>query len=50
MENSQTETAKEVEFCPLCKTALTVVNVHGHYQCSVCNTIVNDCCNGEKAS
>lgn len=49
MENTETETVKELEFCPLCKTALTVVNVHGHYQCVTCKVVVSECCSGERA-
>ena len=49
MENSETETAKEVERCMVCSTALTVVNVHGHYQCVTCGAVTSECCNGERA-
>ena len=49
MENSDTETAKEVEHCPVCKTALTIVNVHGHYECVTCHRVISDCCSGERA-
>ena len=33
--------------CPKCMTELKVINVHGHLQCSVCNCVIDDCCNGE---
>ena len=36
--------------CPRCTCILEWIYVHGHYQCAVCKTIVNDCCSGEKAS
>ena len=33
--------------CPRCQGSLKTVNVHGHDQCVVCGSIVDDCCQGE---
>jgi len=33
--------------CPRCLHETTFVQVHGHYQCAKCNSIVDDCCQGE---
>ncbi len=35
--------------CPRCHTAMQPVEVHGHYQCSVCQLVINECCQGERA-
>ena len=37
--------------CPRCHTSIVhfpPVDVHGHYQCSVCKMVISDCCQGEK--
>ena len=34
------------KICPRCKTALQTVEVHGHLQCVMCKTVVEDCCQG----
>ena len=34
--------------CPRCHTAAPPVEVHGHYQCSVCKMVISDCCQGER--
>ena len=33
---------------PRCHTAASPVEVHGHYQCSVCKMVISDCCQGER--
>tara|TARA_A100001011_G_scaffold395902_1_gene492238 strand:- start:8711 stop:8935 length:225 start_codon:yes stop_codon:yes gene_type:complete len=36
--------------CPRCGTLLaSVVEVHGHRQCSACGSVIEDCCQGECA-
>lgn len=32
--------------CPRCKTALQTIEIHGHLQCIVCKSVVEDCCQG----
>lgn len=32
--------------CPRCKVALQTIEVHGHLQCIVCKTVIEDCCQG----
>ena len=36
--------------CPHCGRATRVVHVHGHGQCSHCNTNVDPCCSGADAA
>tara|TARA_R100000664_G_C2752932_1_gene140252 strand:- start:1099 stop:1407 length:309 start_codon:yes stop_codon:yes gene_type:complete len=38
------------EQCPRCQSIGQMIDVHGHYQCSICGSIVEDCCNGETCS
>ncbi len=33
--------------CPRCQGNLQTINVHGHEQCIICNSVVDDCCQGE---
>ena len=33
--------------CPRCQSEVSLVFVHGHYQCPVCKSNVDDCCQGE---
>jgi hypothetical protein len=34
--------------CVRCGTSLaSIVEVHGHSQCSVCGSVIDDCCQGE---
>jgi len=33
--------------CPNCGW-LVFVEVHGHYQCSKCHRVIEDCCEGER--
>jgi hypothetical protein len=35
--------------CPKCQQESNRINVHGHDQCSVCGSVVDDCCQGEQA-
>ncbi len=32
--------------CPRCGQQTTMVVVHGHYQCQLCKSVVDDCCSG----
>ena len=32
--------------CPRCQGILQTMNVHGHEQCVLCHSIVDDCCQG----
>ena len=34
--------------CPYCGQLTQVVWVHGHGQCMVCKTIIDECCRGEQ--
>jgi len=37
--------------CVRCGTPLaSTVEVHGHSQCSVCGSVIDDCCQGECAN
>lgn len=33
--------------CLFCGYTVTLVHVHGHYQCPVCNTNALPCCDGD---
>ncbi|MBI1781936.1 MAG: hypothetical protein HYR66_11290 [Sphingobacteriales bacterium] len=33
--------------CLFCGNIVTLVHVHGHYQCPVCNTNALPCCDGD---
>jgi hypothetical protein len=33
--------------CMFCGHAVTLVHVHGHYQCPICNTNALPCCDGD---
>ena len=33
--------------CPRCQSEVSLVFVHGHYQCPMCKSNVDDCCQGE---
>ncbi|MGE4158415.1 MAG: hypothetical protein AB7F75_04890 [Planctomycetota bacterium] len=35
--------------CPLCRSTLEPVFVHGHYQCATCKQNIIPCCNGDMA-
>ena len=35
------------DLCPYCHCAMTFVEVHGHYQCNTCKSVVIPCCTGE---
>ncbi len=41
------EIDKDIIFCPYCGQLSKIVWVHGHGQCSVCKTTVDECCRGE---
>lgn len=36
-----------IELCEWCGQPSTIVWVHGHGQCSVCGTNIDECCRGE---
>lgn len=36
--------------CPYCGREADLVWIHGHAQCSVCGTNVDECCRGEQAA
>ena len=38
------------EQCPRCQNVGKMIDVHGHYQCSVCGSVIEDCCSGEICS
>ena len=33
--------------CPRCHALIQPVAVHGHYQCQICKSNIDDCCSGE---
>ena len=33
--------------CPRCGSEVKLIFVHGHYQCPLCKSNVDDCCQGE---
>ena len=33
--------------CPRCHATIQPVVVHGHYQCQICKSNIDDCCSGE---
>ncbi len=35
------------EICPWCGQLTNIIWVHGHGQCSVCGTNIDECCRGE---
>ena len=35
--------------CPRCQSSMPPVEVHGHIQCAVCQLVINECCQGERA-
>jgi hypothetical protein len=39
----------DFQLCPYCGQPLRLVWVHGHGQCAVCHTNVDECCRGESA-
>jgi len=41
------EIDKDIIFCPYCGQLSKIVWVHGHGQCSVCKTTIDECCRGE---
>ncbi len=38
--------AEKQTICPRCGQQSSMIPVHGHYQCNVCMSVVDDCCNG----
>ena len=36
-----------VQICPRCHATIQPVVVHGHYQCQICKSSIDDCCSGE---
>ena len=35
--------------CPRCQNMGQMIDVHGHLQCGICGSVVDDCCQGEVA-
>tara|TARA_R110000751_G_scaffold113293_1_gene212412 strand:+ start:245 stop:412 length:168 start_codon:yes stop_codon:yes gene_type:complete len=44
----QKETDDSIARCPRCQAVLATVNIHGHEQCAICHSIIDDCCQGEQ--
>ncbi len=36
--------------CPRCNGEGQMIDIHGHVQCSICGSVIDDCCQGETAS
>jgi hypothetical protein len=34
--------------CPRCQGTLQTINIHGHEQCVLCHSVVDDCCQGSQ--
>ncbi len=41
------EIDKDIILCPYCGQISRIVWVHGHGQCLVCKTTIDECCRGE---
>jgi hypothetical protein len=41
------EIDKDIILCPYCGQISRIIWVHGHGQCAVCKTTVDECCRGE---
>jgi hypothetical protein len=39
---------KKVNICPWCGQLSQIIWVHGHGQCSLCGTNIEECCRGEQ--
>ena len=39
--------SSKVQMCPRCHATIQPVVVHGHYQCQICKSNIDDCCSGE---
>jgi hypothetical protein len=39
----------EQHICQFCNQPSNIIWVHGHGQCSVCKTNIEECCKGEQA-
>ncbi len=39
---------KNLVICSWCKQPAQIIWVHGHGQCSVCGTNIDECCRGEQ--
>ena len=39
--------SSNVQICPRCHATIQPVVVHGHYQCQICKSNIDDCCSGE---
>lgn len=36
-----------MQICPIVHATIQPVLVHGHYQCQICKSNIDDCCSGE---
>ena len=41
------ENAHEQNRCPRCGAVGAIIEVHGHGQCAMCKSNIDDCCQGE---
>ena len=39
--------SSNIQICPRCHNNIQPVVVHGHYQCTVCKSNIDDCCSGD---
>jgi hypothetical protein len=44
------EQPKNIFICPFCGHLTKIVWVHGHGQCLICGTTIDECCRGEQAN
>ena len=40
-------TTSSMIVCPRCQAITQPLVVHGHYQCQICKSNIDDCCQGE---
>ncbi|MEZ5014052.1 MAG: hypothetical protein R2794_07150 [Chitinophagales bacterium] len=40
---------QKIFICPYCGQLTKVIWVHGHGQCAICKTIIDECCRGEQS-
>jgi len=38
---------KNITFCNWCNQPTSIIWVHGHGQCAICGTNIEECCRGE---
>ena len=39
--------SSNLQICPRCHAGIQIRKIHGHYQCQICKSNIDDCCSGE---